>query len=436
MSSKRVLIITYYWPPSGGSGVQRWLKFVKYLDRLGWETFVVAPENPSFTTQDPSLLKDVPVNTEVLKLPIWEPYNAFHKLSGWFGSKKTNTSDFISTNKKKSMFGRVANWIRGNVFIPDPRIFWVRPVTTFLSDFIQSNHIDKIITTGPPHSVHLIGSRLKKKYPALKWVADFRDPWSEWDLLDTLDLTPFARKRHQKLERRVLEQADRVITIAPFHVQRFEALGQRKVELITNGFDVDDFEKVSRVRTSKFTIRHTGVVDELRDPRPMMEALKRAFVADPSMKENTTVEFIGNVNSSFQAFVKNDPLLSTVVRIIPSIPHAELLKLYGATDLLLLILAHTAIAPGNLPGKFFEYLASGVPILASGPVGGDADTVLRDVKAGSLYKVDQVEEMSRELLSQYRAWLKAETPRATDPSPYTREKLTSHLATILESLDK
>lgn len=434
MSSKRVLIVTYYWPPSGGSGVQRWLKFVKYLDRLGWETYVVAPENPSFTTQDPSLLADVPVQTEVLKLPIWEPYNAFHRLSSLFGGKASGTSDFISTTKKKSTFGRLANWVRGNMFIPDPRVFWVRPVTTFLSDFIQSNHIDKIITTGPPHSVHLIGLRLKKKYPSLKWVADFRDPWSEWDLLDTLDLTAPARRRHQTLERRVLEQADRVITIAPFHVHRFEALGKRKVDLITNGFDTDDFAKVTRIRTSVFTIRHTGVVDELRDPRPMMKALKLAFQLAPTMKSQTQVEFIGNVNSAFKEFVANDPELSSVVRFIPNIPHAELLRVYGETDVLLLILAHTAIAPGNLPGKFFEYLASGVPILASGPVGGDADEVLKEVRAGSLFAIENVTAMSEAFYEHFATWSRGDAPAPTDPSAFTREKLTTKLAALLEEL--
>lgn len=433
MSSKRVLIITYYWPPSGGSGVQRWLKFVKYLDRLGWETYVVVPENPSFTTQDPSLLADVPAQTEVLKLPIWEPYQAFHRLSGWFG-KKTTPSDFISTSKKKSAFARIANWVRGNLFIPDPRVFWVKPVTTFLADFIQSNHIEKIITTGPPHSVHLIGLRLKKKFPALKWIADFRDPWSEWDLLDTLDLTALARRRHQSLERRVLQVADRVITIAPFHVQRLELLGQRKVDLVTNGFDTEDFAKVNRVRTDVFTIRHTGVVDELRDPRPMMEALKRAFQAEPAMQTRTKVEFIGNVNSSFQEFVKADFELARVVRFIPNIPHAQLLQLYGSTDVLLLILAHTAIAPGNLPGKFFEYLAARVPILASGPVGGDADAVLREVNAGSLFSVDNIDGMAHAILEQFRTWTKGGEPTRTDPSAFTRERLTAKLASILEEL--
>jgi glycosyltransferase involved in cell wall biosynthesis len=431
--SKKVLIVTYYWPPSGGSGVQRWLKFVKYLDKAGWETFVLTPENPSFALSDPTLLRDVPVNTEVLHLPIWEPYNAFHKLSGLLGKKTVAQTDMISTGKK-SLFQKISSWVRGNLFIPDPRIFWVRPAFHFLDDFIKTKGIDKIITTGPPHSIHLIGLRLKKKYPALKWIADFRDPWSEWDLLDTLSLTSFARKRHRTLERRVLQNADRAITIAPYHVKRFELSGGRKVDLITNGFDTDDFEKVKPARTSKFTIRHTGVVDELRDPRPFMLALKKVVETNADMEANVLVEFIGSVNTAFRNFVAGDPVLRSIVKFTSTVPHKELLELYGKTDLLLLVLAHTAHATGNLPGKFFEYLASGIPIIAVGPVDGDAANVLSKSNAGEIFSREDETGVMEMLRKHYSLWKKGGAPSTTDASMFTRKKLTDRLIGILESL--
>lgn len=429
--SKKVLIVTYYWPPSGGSGVQRWLKFAKYLDKAGWETFVLTPENPSFSISDPSLLKDVPPNTDILRLPIWEPYDAFYKLSGLFGRKKPGATDMISTGNR-SMFQKISSWVRGNFFIPDPRVFWVKPASSFLSDFIKSNNIDKIITTGPPHSIHLIGLKLKKKFPALKWVADFRDPWSEWDLLDTLSLSGAARKKHQKLEREVLHYADRVITIAPYHVKRFEALSGRVVDLVTNGFDTDDFAKVVRVRTEKFTIRHTGVVDELRDPRPFMLSLKKFLESTANVP--IEVEFIGNVNSSFKEFVRNDEVLSLITKFTNTIPHKELLQLYGKTDLLLLVLAHTALAPGNLPGKFFEYLASGIPIIAIGPVDGDAAEVLEKSKAGEIFSRENDVAMVEMLSRHYNLWKSGGSVSTTDASLFTREKLTDKLIGILESL--
>jgi hypothetical protein len=198
--SRKVLIITYYWPPTGGSGVQRWLKFVKYLPSLGWEPYVFTPENPSFEISDATLLQDVPEEAEVIRFPIWEPYKLLDGVTRVLGRKKVKHIDLVSTGRK-SLFQGITGWIRGNMLIPDPRIFWVKPSVAFLKDFIPSNEINTIITTGPPHSLHLIGLKLKKHDPSLRWIVDLRDPWSEWDLLDTLSLTSWARKKHQRLER-------------------------------------------------------------------------------------------------------------------------------------------------------------------------------------------------------------------------------------------
>ena len=428
----KVLIIAYYWPPSGGSGVQRWLKFVKYLPQLGWEPYVFTPENPSFTVHDPSLQKDIPQSVEVVKLPIWEPYDLFFSFSKLFGKKQIKQSDFISIGKK-TFFQKVSSFIRGNFFIPDARIFWISPSVTFLHDFIRSNQIDKIITTGPPHSMHLIGLKLKGKNHSLTWVADFRDPWSEWDLLDTLSLTSFARKRHQSLERKVLTKADHIITIAPFHVKRLEAISNRKVELITNGFDEDDFSGITHIKTKKFTLRHIGVVDELRDPRPIMEALKLIYKEDSVFRENVMVEFVGNVNSAFKEYVKEDDTLKAITNFIDQIPHDTLIKLYGETDLQLLVLAHTTIAPGNLPGKFFEYLASGNPILAIGSVSGDAAAVLNKSGAGKIFERENQPEIVEAIREYFLNWKNGIHKSSESVAIYTRKNLTQQLIRILAS---
>ncbi len=411
--------------------MQRWLKFVKYLVKAGWETFVFTPENPSFTIQDPSLQKDVPATVEVIKFPIWEPYQLFFKVSSLFGNKNVQQTDFISTGKR-SFFKSISAWIRGNLFIPDARVFWVKPSVEYLTDFIARNKIEKIITTGPPHSVHLIGLKLKEKNPTLKWIADLRDPWSEWDLLDTLSLTSLARRRHRYLEKQVLTIADRVVTIAPYHVNRFEILGDRKVDLITNGFDEDDFKGIVVVRTEKFTIRHVGVVDELRDPRPAMEAIKELFQSDSELSNHIIIEFIGKVNSSFKTYVQNDLQLSAITRFIDQVPHDKLLELYGSTDLQLLVLAHTAIAPGNLPGKFFEYLASGKPILGIGPVQGDAAQILKQIRVGVIKDRNDTEGIKDELLRYYKDWKNGKDMFTDDIQLYSRYQLTNKLISILE----
>jgi len=431
--SKKILIITYYWPPSGGSGVQRWLKFVKYLPQMGWDPIVFTPENPSFTIQDTSLLLDVPASVEVIKLPIWEPYEAFFKFSKLFGKATIKQSDFVTTGKK-SIFQKISTFIRGNFFIPDARIFWVKPSAAFLGDFIKSNQITTIITTGPPHSIHLIGLKLKNKNPSLKWIADFRDPWTEWDLLDTLSLTSLTRSIHQKQERTVLQTADRVITIAPYHVDRLEMLSGRKVDLITNGFDEADFKNITHSRANKFVIRHVGIVDELRDPRPVMEAIKELCKTDANFASHIQIEFIGNVNSAFKEFVEQDIVLTKVTRFVGQMPHSQLLDLYGKTDLQLLVLASTAIAPGNLPGKFFEYLASGNPILTIGPVDGDAAAVLSITKAGEIFERSDKTGIQKSMLSYFNNWKEGRRVSDRNVSAYTRERLTKQLARLLEEL--
>ena len=285
---RKVLIITYYWPPSGGSGVQRWLKFVKYLPGFGFEPYVFTPENPSFSIRDESLSLDVPKEAEIIRFPIWEPYDAFFRIASFFGSKKPPESAGFVAGKEMSLFQKISTWIRGNFFIPDPRVFWVRPSVRFLTDFLREKNIQTIITTGPPHSVHRIGYRLKKKNPSITWLADFRDPWSEWGLLDSLMVGNIARRIHRKMESQVLKTADKVITITPFYVRMFEKLSGRPVSLLTNGYDEDDFKNLVIQPTQKFIIRHVGIVNEKCDPRPFMEALEELTLEHTGFKSSVT----------------------------------------------------------------------------------------------------------------------------------------------------
>ncbi len=431
--NKKVLIITYYWPPSGGSGVQRWLKFVKYLPQFGYEPHVFTPENPSFTLTDESLLRDVPDEAEVIRFPIWEPYDLFFGLLKFTGGKKhTKATDFVAT-KKTSLLQRVASWVRGNFFIPDPRVFWVRPSVRFLSEYLEQNDIKTIITTGPPHSIHLIGLRLKRKNRSIKWLADFRDPWSEWGLLDSLHAGALARRRHRKFEQQVLKHADEVLTITPFFVRRFEALGNRQVHLFTNGFDEDDFRNMIRPRTGKFIIRHIGIVNEKCNPVPFLSALEDLTKKDPTFAAKVQLEFIGEVHRQVRDFVSQSPVLNKIIVFRASVPHKQLLKEYGTSALLLLVLTGYKNAEGYLPGKLFEYVATGIPVLGVGPVDGDAAVLLKETRAGEMIGSQDHEGMVKALANTFQNWVEGNTPGRTSEASldYSRRVITGKLVSLL-----
>lgn len=343
--------------------MQRWLKFVKYLPSFGYQPIVYTPENPFIEIQDQSLLKDISPEAEVIKLPIWEPYGIFQKL---LGKGKLKQADFV-TAKKKSLTQKFALFIRGNFFIPDARVFWVRPSVAFLTDFIKSNSINTIITTGPPHSMHLIGLKLKSKNPSLKWIADFRDPWSEWGLLDSLKASTWARSIHRRLERRVLHKADEVITITPFYVNQFERLSGRKVNLLTNGFDEADFKNFSKRKADKFYLRHIGAVNDKCDPRTFMLACTQLCNEEQEIKDNMVIEFIGEVHSAFKEFVEKNISVAEITKFAPSVSHKKLIDVYETSAILVLILVGYKDAEGYMPGKLFEYLATGLPVLGIGP---------------------------------------------------------------------
>lgn len=413
--------------------MQRWLKFVKYLPQFEWEPFVFTPENPSFELKDESLTKDVPPEAEVIKLPIWEPYSAYARFSGWLTGKPVKSTDYISTGKK-SVFQTIAGFIRGNFFIPDPKILWKRPAVKFLNDFIQHNHIRIIVTTGPPHSMHLIGLALKKKNPSLKWIADFRDPWSRWDLLDTLHLTAPARARHRQLEHRVLVAADCVLTVTPHYVNWFNELGARKTVLITNGYDEDDFSGLQYSKGNKFTVRHLGVVDELRDPRPFMLAARQACTENSELAAVLSIEFVGQVNSAFRSWVEADEQLSKITTFRSQVPHDRLLEVYKQTDVLLLVLANSSIAPGNIPGKLFEYLGSGRPVIGIGPADGDAAAIMSKAGAGMVVERDNLQGIKAGLLRLFFGWNNNTPTSRSGIEHYSRRSLTAELAALLNSL--
>ncbi len=428
---KKVLIITYYWPPSAGSGVQRWVKFAKYLPHYGWDPIIFTPENPDFSVKDETLLKDISPDLEVLKFPIWEPYQLQRIISGRGSAAKP--ADALE-KKKKGFLDHISIWLRGNVLVPDPRVFWVKPAVRFLTEVIKTNKIDVVITTGPPHSLHLIGEKLKYK-TGVKWLADFRDPWSKWEFLDTLYMTPFIRNIHRKLEKSVLKNADSVITISNTFKKDFEELVSRRVNVITNGFDPDDFNTSGNVEPSdKFLISHIGTIDDLRDPRPFLYGIKALAQEMENFANEIEILFVGVVSRKLISEIESDVILSKIVIFKAYVAHHEVFHLYKKSSVLLLVLANSVNAVGNVPGKLFEYMAAEKPIIALGRVDGDSAEIIRNANAGFICDPEDgkgIKDAMEALFNNHKNLL---TKRNESIQKYSRKALTGDLVKLLDEL--
>jgi len=428
--NKKVLIITYYWPPSGGGGVQRWLKFAKYLPEFGWEPIVFTPEDPDFDLKDESLTKDINKELEVLKFPIWEPYQLFKKLSG----KKELKQGQVLEGGKSSYLKRFAIWVRGNFFIPDPRIFWVKPSVEYLNSVIQSNGINTIISTGPPHSMHLIGLKLKEKNPELNWIADFRDPWSQWDLLDKFSLSNRSRKKHHKLESDVFKLASKVITVSETWKNEFEQIGAKKVAVISNGFDSADVQQIVKTPKDKFRIIHAGMLNHFRNPSTLWQALTDLGKENEAFKKDLEIKLIGTLSDRINHELLNDAVLKESVVLEDHVPHNAIFNEYSKAAVLLLILNDSKNAKGHLPGKLFEYIAVGVPILGIGEINGDAANVLLSTKSGKVISPTDIDGMKLLLLELYTYWKTEQPINQESIDKFERKNLTAKLAELLDNL--
>jgi glycosyltransferase involved in cell wall biosynthesis len=374
---KPALIITYYWPPAGGSAVYRWLKFTKYLREFGWEPIVYTAENGEYAELDPENAKDIPQGITVLKHPIWEPYNLYKKFIGQQKSEKVNVG-FLTEKKKPALAERISVGIRGNFFIPDARKFWVKPSVKFLSAWLKENPVDVIISSGPPHSMHLIAMALKRRFH-IPWVADFRDPWTKIDFYNELHLSWFADRKHHKLEKLVVTTADSIVTVGNQMREEFEALGAKKVAVITNGFDTADRIEGQVEMDQKFSIAHFGTVNKARNPELLWQVVAELVAENEEFAGDLELKFVGRLDQSArEAIQKHD--LEPYLAKTDFLPHKEVMLKQRQSQVLLLLINQTHNAGGILTGKFFEYLAAGRPILAIGPTSGDVADILNTSK--------------------------------------------------------
>ena len=430
---KRVLIITYYWPPSGGSGVQRWLKMSKYLPEYGWQPVIYTTKDAEYPITDPSLEKDVPTDMEVIRQSIFEPYNFYKKFLGIKQDETVKIGFIEEKEKKKGWKENLSLWIRGNLFIPDARCCWVRPSVKYLKEYLKAHPVDAIISTGPPHSMHLIAMKLKEAL-GIPWIADFRDPWTEIDYYNDLHLTRWADRKHHRLEREVLTQADKVVTVAPDGARRLGRLGNRNVRTIYNGFDRDDDPKTTITPSEKFSITYLGMLSKIQNPEKLWEALGELVKENESFAKDLQINIIGQIDNSVVQSIEAQGL-SEHVNCSSYIPHSEVSTVHHNSTLLLLLLMPNSEprAKGLITGKLFEYMASGRPILCIGPEDGDAARILKETSAGQTVSFGDKEKMKAAIEDLYQKYLDHNLPDNTNEAVerYSRKALAGNYVRLL-----
>lgn len=424
---KKALIITYYWPPAGGPGVQRWLKFSKYLPEYGVEPVIYKPKNPSYPTIDQSLSKDVPYDLEIIEKSIFEPY----ALAQLFSKKETKTlsKGIIKSKEKQSRLQRLMLYIRGNFFIPDARKFWVKPSVKAISKIIDSQRIDCIITTGPPHSLHLIGHQLKSKFPQLHWIADFRDPWTNIGYHKDLKLSEKSAQKHLNLENKILKAADDILVTSFETKNEFEGKTNKPIHLITNGFDESDPVEVEL--DENFTLSHIGSLMSLRNPEVLWRALAELIQDVEHFKSFFELRLVGNVSEQIINSIY-DSGLKEYLNYTGYVNHQTALNFQHSSQVLLLIEIDSEETRGIIPGKIFEYLRTQRPIIAIGPENWDVEKIIENTKTGECFNYNDKEALKSTIHQCFETFLKGKLKvQPENISQFSRQNLTQRLAEVI-----
>ena len=426
--TKKVVIITYYWPPAGGPGVQRWLKFVKYLPDFGVQPIVYVPENPTYPILDEGLLNEVSDKAIILKNKIFEPY----QLAGIFSKKQTQkiSSGIIPAAKKQSFLEKLLLWIRGNLFIPDARKYWVNPSVVYLKKYIQENNIDTILTSGPPHSLHLIGLKLKEELD-VKWFADFRDPWTTIGYHKSLKLSSYADKKHKQLESKVLTNADTIIVTSKTTKTEFQALTNKPIEVITNGYDLENISK--QTLDDKFTMAHIGSFLSDRNPKALWGVLQELVLENEKFAAHFQLKLIGKISQEILESI-SEFQLDAYCNNLGYVSHTEALEHQRKSQVLLLIEIDSEETKSIIPGKLFEYMVSERPIIAIGPKDSDFAEIITSTNTGVFFTYSEKDRLKKTILAYFELFL--ENKLQVHPvglQQYSRKNLTEKLVSILNN---
>ena len=421
---KKVLIITYYWPPSGGAGVQRWLKFAKYLPEFGWQPVIltVDPLYASYPQRDESLVAEIDSNCMVYTTKSFELYNVYKFISG----KKEIPYGGFANESKDGWLQKVFKFLRGNFLIPDPRKGWNKNAFRKAAELIRQFNIDTVVTTSPPHSTQLIGLKLKQLFN-IKWIADFRDPWTDIYYYNEFKHTALARNIDIGYERSVVENADLLITVSEDFKRLFVEKSKKNVAdktiVIPNGFDEEDFAIRPVSSESKRVLTYIGTISEAYDITGLMETL---LGLSEQIKSQLKIRFVGKVPLSVE-----QKFISTGVEIefTGYVDHFKSVEYMLLSNLLLLVIPKVKNNGGIIPGKFFEYLAAHKPILAIGPTESDLAKIIKDTNCGNLFDYSDQEGMFQFI--QYNLNHKGSVANHEIANEYSRKQLTGKMAGLL-----
>lgn len=427
---KRVLVITYYWPPVGGSGVQRWVKFAKYLPSEGWQPVIYTPSNPDMGSVDESLLSEIPAEAEIIKRPIFEPYGLYRKLTGSKGQIKIEANP--GGDGRKSFLKRLSLWIRSNFFMPDPRCLWIRPSIKFLTKYLKEHPVDIIVSTGPPQSMHLIARRVSLA-TGIPWVADFRDPWTKIFYFKHLKLSSWARRKHFELEQKVLNDATAIVAVSPLVQADFEAMTPTPVHLVTNGYDESDYVEAVEPEGG-FNIVHTGLLTAEGNPVELWRVLAEKCRTDADFAASFRLTLAGKTDAVVLESI-HQAGLNGYLTDLGYIDHNKAVLQQRKATVLILPIREEPETKAILPGKLFEYLAARRPIVGVGTGEGAMAGVLKETGSGHIFDWDDSEGISKYIDSLWEAFKRGEvmTPDA-DIEKYSRRMTTKKMAELFDTL--